>query len=166
MARAIGSSTPSRTASPKPASPPILRLHNPSILTRARSARSEHVTSHSHGEGGRLAPFSMANHWLPFTPAHWFPFTPALTPVRRFHFGTAATRNRDAFARMLRQPFAHPDRPLSQSVIPERRILELAVRPTHCSPPASHSVSHENRQRTATSTGETQYHPSSAHNCL
>src|SRR4051812_23137677 len=77
MARAIGSSTPSRTASPKPASPPILRLHNPSILTRARSARS--VTSHSHGEGGRLAPFSMANHWLPFTPAHWFPFTPALT---------------------------------------------------------------------------------------
>src|SRR3954453_7113500 len=82
MARAIGSSTPSRTASPKPASPPILRLHNPSILTRARSARSEHVPSHSHGEGGRLAPFSMANHWLPFTPAHWFPFTPALTPDR------------------------------------------------------------------------------------
>jgi hypothetical protein len=40
------------------ASPPILRLHNPSILTRARSAR--HVTSHSHGEGGQPAPFSMA----------------------------------------------------------------------------------------------------------
>src|SRR3954454_6782985 len=87
MARAIGSSTPSRTASPKPASPPILRLHNPSILTRARSARSEHVTSHSHGEGGRLAPFSMANHWLPFTPAHWFPFTPALTYARSLGAG-------------------------------------------------------------------------------
>src|SRR3954465_9712734 len=90
MARAIGRGLWQRTSdrsssrSPhrpppgqNPASPPILRLHNPSILTRARSARS--VTSHSHGEGGRLAPFSMANHWLPFTPAHWFPFTPALT---------------------------------------------------------------------------------------
>ena len=49
-------------ASPKPAIPPILRLHNPSILTRARSARPEHVTSHSHGEGGQPAPFSP---WLP-----------------------------------------------------------------------------------------------------
>jgi hypothetical protein len=86
-------------------------------------------------------------------------------PVRCFHFGTAATRDWDALARMLRQPFAHPDRPLPQSVIPEGGVLELAVRPTHCSPPASHSVSQENRRRTATSTGETQ-DPSSAHSCL
>src|SRR6187402_1938997 len=64
MVRAIGSSTPSRAARPKPASPPILRLHNPSILTRARSARPEHVTSHSHGKGAGWPP----SPWLPLAP--------------------------------------------------------------------------------------------------
>src|SRR3954467_3457739 len=64
MARAIGSSIPSRAARPKPASPPILRLHNPSILTRARSARPEHVTSHSHGKGAGWPP----SPWLPLAP--------------------------------------------------------------------------------------------------
>src|SRR3954451_766563 len=56
-------------------------------------------------------------------------------PVCRLHFGTSATRDWDALARMLGQPFAHPDRPLPQSIIPKPGILELAGRPTHCSPP-------------------------------
>src|SRR5688572_25264526 len=86
-------------------------------------------------------------------------------PVCRLHFGTAATCDRDALAWMLRQPLAHPDRPLPQSIIPKPGILELAVRPTHRSPPASHSVSQENRQRTTTSTSELS-NPSSAHNYL